>query len=37
VELDLKSIKDLAKAIEEGSKFGHLKDVEYEVDEVYST
>ena len=34
VELDLKEQKDLAKAIEEGSKLGQLQDVEYEVDEV---
>jgi hypothetical protein len=34
VELDLNDQKDLAKAIEEGSKFGQLSDVEYEVDEV---
>jgi hypothetical protein len=36
VEINLNNIKDLAKAIEEGSKFAQLHDVEYEVDEVYS-
>lgn len=34
VELDLKDQKDIAKAIDAGSKFGQLQDVEYEVDEV---
>jgi uncharacterized protein YggE len=34
VELDLEDGKNLAKAVEAGSKFGTLSDVEYEVDEV---
>jgi uncharacterized protein YggE len=34
VELDLADGKNLAKAIEIGSKFGTLSDVEYEIDEV---
>lgn len=34
VELDLKDSKSLGKAIEAGSKFATLQDVEYEVDEV---